>query len=108
MSATAVIHVKSPRLDARALLGLLGEVDAALAQKPATLVLDLSAVTYIDSLGISAIVDIKNRCRPRVVVLAGLTGFVATVARATHLAEIFEIFPTLQAARESLTRLATA
>lgn len=102
------VRVTTKRLDARALLELLGQIDAAIAADASAIVLDLSEVEYVDSLGISALVDIKRRCHPRVVVLAGLSGFVATVARATHLAEIFDLFPSFGTAIRALDRASVA
>jgi anti-sigma B factor antagonist len=94
--------VPGPRLDARASRVVLAEAEASFPAAPGVLVLDMSAVDYLDSLGIAALVAIRRRAPGGVrVVLAGLTPYVHTAARLVRLHEVFDVFVDAGAARLS-------
>jgi len=103
MSRVEVIRVEEKKLHARALSALVGAVDEALAKDPSALILDLSRVEYLDSLGLAVLAMTKRKAGRRRVALAGLCPFVAKVVRAAHLADHFDILPTSEAAQEVLS-----
>ncbi|NUP04859.1 MAG: STAS domain-containing protein [Polyangiaceae bacterium] len=102
MNPIHIINVRAKRLDAMALSALIAEVEPMLADGHGPLALVLDEVEYIDSLGLSVLISLKRKCRDRKLVLVGMRGFVATIARVTHLAEIFDIFPDLASAERVL------
>ncbi len=103
MNPVAHIKVNTERLDARAISSFLGKVEAALATNPSSIIIDLESVQYIDSLGLAALARVKRSAGGRKVALTGLSSFVASVVRAAHLADYFEIVSSVEAAREVLT-----
>lgn len=98
------IHVRSASLDPTASRDLLRDTNAAFAAGARAVVLDLGGVTFIDSLGVSALVAASRRAPPGTrVVLCSLGAYAQTVARVTHLHEIFAIYATAEAAIAALT-----
>ena len=96
------VAVDGPRLDARASRVVLAAAEAAFPAAPGVLVLDMSRVDFLDSLGIAALVTIRRRAPAGVrVVLAGLTPYVHTAARLVRLHEVFDVFVDANAARLS-------
>lgn len=77
----------------KALVGLLNE-------KPSTILVDLSGVTYMDSSGIASLVKVLARTgREKVGLrLCCLPGRVRSIFELTRLDTIFKIFPTQQEA----------
>jgi anti-anti-sigma factor len=102
MLKIATITVSPRRLDARTLHNLVVELEAAIGDGASTLVVDLSAVEYIDSIGLAVLVALKRRAGSRRVALAGLRPFVASVVRAAHLTDYFDVFATREAGQTFL------
>ena len=86
---------------------LRATIDASLARGDTKLVLDMSAVTYVDSAGLGAVVSGFSTARTRgaTLVLAGLTKRVADLLQMTKLLTVFETFPT---ADDAVLQLAAA
>ena len=102
-SGIVTLTVSSDALDAVTARRLLLEVDAAFAAGTLMVVVDLSGVTFIDSLGVSALVAMSRAAPPfGRVVLASLGGYAQTLARVTHLHEIFPIYATAEIATAAL------
>lgn len=97
--------VRSARLDTATARSLLHDADAAFADGARALVLDLSRVTFIDSLGVAALAQIARRAPSGSrIALAALTAYAQTIARVTHLHEVFDVFTTVEAAEAALSR----
>jgi len=64
------------------------------------LVLNLSAIRYIDSSGIATLIEVLNRSHQlkKQFVLFGLSPAVQDVFRLTHVVRVFDVFPTEQEA----------
>ena len=73
------------------------------AKRPARIVLDLSAVPYMDSSGVASLVKLLARVRRENIALklAGLTPRVRSVFEITRLTTVFEIFATTEEALNS-------
>jgi anti-sigma B factor antagonist len=112
-SVTIFSHLNRMTLpDAPNVLPLEGEIDlhvsprisAALAamigQKPARLVVDLSAVTYIDSSGLAVLIEGMQNVEAYggKFVLAGLQDNVRPIFEIARLDQVFLIFPHVDAA----------
>ena len=98
------IHVRAASLDPSASRELLRDTQAAFAAGARAVVIDLAGVTFIDSLGVSALVAASRRAPLGTrVVLCSLGVYAQTVARVTHLHEIFAIYATADAAVAALT-----
>ena len=98
------IRVRSSSLDPGASRDLLRDAQKAFADGARAVVLDLGAVTFIDSLGVSALVAASRRApKGTRVVLCSLGAYAQTVARVTHLHEIFAIYASADAAIAALT-----
>lgn len=79
--------------------------DATAATQPGTraIVIDLSRVFSLDSVGVSALVSVRRKTPSNIaVVLAGLTAPTQVVARVCHLHEVFEIYTSFEAAERAL------
>ncbi len=100
MKDLAYIQLPQTKLDARALLAFMAEVDRELEANPRALILDLTNVEHIDSLGIGVLALVRRKAGARRVALTGLRPFALRVARAAHLADQFEIIASPEAARE--------
>jgi anti-sigma B factor antagonist len=98
------VTIERPALDPAAARALLRVVEQAFDEGVRAIVVDLSSVTFLDSLGVSALAAAARKAPPGgQVVLAGLTGYAQTVARVTHLHELFAIYTTRNAAIAALT-----
>jgi anti-sigma B factor antagonist len=85
---------------------LYGGVRAALDAGAREIVIDMTGVESIDPLGLSALSAIRRKVPVSVrVVLAGMKGRAGTVARVTHLHELFPIFVSVDAATGALRAL---
>ncbi len=94
-----IVTVLENRIDAAVALDFKEAMRQITEKAPARVVLDLSAVTFIDSSGLGAIVATMKHLSPdRVLVLAGLTGPVDRVFRLTRMDSVFHLYPTLDAA----------
>jgi anti-anti-sigma factor len=91
-------------LDADATRTFWRAMEAAFAAGARAVVIDLSRVTFLDSLAISTLVA-STRSAPldTRIALAGLSSYAQKVARVTHLHELFAIYPTKESAFAALT-----
>lgn len=98
------IAVRSPKLEATLARALLKDVETAFAKGADRIVIDLSLVKYIDSLGVAALVAcLRYAPTDGAIALASLGPYVHTVAQITHLADVFSIYTTASAAETALT-----
>lgn len=89
-------------LQGSAFAGLKQEILEDLTESIRRVVMDFSDVDYLSSSGIGFLVSILNHCRPLgvEVVIAGLHDDSAEIFRLTRLDQVFDIFPTPEAALE--------
>lgn len=94
-----VITVREPRIDA-AVAVVFKQKMAEMTDHPAKrVVLDLSAVDFLDSSGLGAVVGaMKTMGEGRKLDLAGLSPTVEKVFRLTRMDTVFRIYPSRQAA----------
>lgn len=98
------LQVSCARLDVAAARSLLKDAEDAFAGGARALVLDLSRVTFIDSLGVASLAQIVRRAPAGSrIALAALTPYAQTIARVTHLHEVFDIYATVEAAVTALS-----
>jgi anti-sigma B factor antagonist len=78
--------------------------DAVRADKAATLILDLSAVPFVDSVGIGALVGayVSRQRDGRRVALVGVSERVQAALSISQLTQLFPTFPSVEAAEKSL------
>lgn len=94
-----VVRVNDERIDAAVALEFKESMRDLTDKSPPTVILDLSAVSFIDSSGLGAIVATMKYLSPdRTLVLAGLTDPVNRVFRLTRMDSVFSVYPTLEAA----------
>ena len=92
-----VVSVLEPRIDASCAIGFKDAMRAATADGPSVVLLNLSAVEFIDSSGLGAIVaSMKSLGRSRQMALAGLNPTVDKVFRLTRMDAVFKLFPTME------------
>lgn len=98
-----VIRIRTRRLDGATCLQIRPLLSAAWKRGARTVVIDMSEVVFIDSLGISALIS-EQRRRPEAtrIVVSALGDFVRDVFEVTQLFEIFDVFATSEAAVASL------
>lgn len=97
------VRARGPRFDIVSIRTLLAQAQDAIHVGASTLIIDLSELNSIDSVGVSSIVSIRRRADSAVrIVLAGLAPAVQTVARICHLHEMFDIYTSADAARRAL------
>lgn len=90
-----ILTIQDARIDAAAALAFKDGVRAAVHEGPKTVVLDLSAVTFIDSSGLGAIVASMKLLAPeRTLVLAGLGPTVQKVFKLTRMDQVFTLHDT--------------
>ncbi len=97
--------VQRERLDDAASASLNPQIVAAAERRPALpVVLDLSHVNYIPSLGLGSLVNLQRIFRKdaRRLILVGLQDDVRGTFAATRLDKLFEIQPTFDAALQRL------
>ena len=89
-----VVQVLEQRLDAAVAVAFKEAIHAATAGAEPRVVLDLSAVGFLDSSGLGAVVSVMKHLGPgRRLELAGLTPPVAKVFRLTRMDSVFLIHP---------------
>ncbi|HTQ87538.1 MAG TPA: STAS domain-containing protein [Candidatus Solibacter sp.] len=78
--------------------------EAVRADKASTLILDLSAVSFVDSVGIGSLVGayVSRQRDGRKLALVGVSERVLASLRVSGLAQFFPSFPTVEAAESSL------
>ncbi|MEY4697217.1 MAG: hypothetical protein RIT14_1645 [Pseudomonadota bacterium] len=89
-----VVRALERRLDAAGAILFKDRLRATLAQPSARVVLDLSAVEFLDSSGLGALVSVMKVLGPeRPLELAALTPAVDRVLRLTRMDTVFPIHP---------------
>ncbi len=97
-----VIRVLDDRIDAAVALEFKESMRQMTKDAPATIILDLGGVNFIDSSGLGAIVATMKHLAPeRVLMLAGLTDPVDRVFRLTRMDSVFNLYRTLDDAMEA-------
>lgn len=78
--------------------------DAVRADKAATLIVDLSKVSFVDSVGIGALVGayVSRQRDGRKLALVGVGERISASLRVSGLLQFFPMFPTVEAAEQSL------
>ena len=98
-----IVSVHGSRIDAAVALEFKDAMRTKTDSGPEQVILDLSAVEFIDSSGLGAIVAaMKNLSGDRKLALAGLTPTVEKVFRLTRMDTVFQVFTTLDGALEEL------
>lgn len=113
--APGELRIDSVRHADTAVLGLTGELDTAtapqvlsaadlaLASHPTALVLDLEGVSFLASAGLTAMIAIQRQAAPDAVVrLVAASRVTLRPLQLTQLDQQLPIFPTLQAALNSV------
>ncbi|HUO61659.1 MAG TPA: STAS domain-containing protein [Candidatus Acidoferrales bacterium] len=87
-------------------LGNMFEFQSMLRANNASAILDLTEVPYLDSAGIGLIVNsyIARQKAGRKLLLAGANDRVSTLIKVTRLENVFEVFPTVEAATRAISR----
>lgn len=94
-----IVTVMDERIDAAVALEFKETMRQVTQTAPASVILDLAGVTFIDSSGLGAIVATMKHLAPdRSLALSGLTGPVDRVFRLTRMDSVFNLYPTLAAA----------
>jgi anti-sigma B factor antagonist len=91
-----VVTVNESRIDAAVALAFKDQMRAQTEGGPASVVLDLQNVEFVDSSGLGAIVaSMKAMGAGRRLALAGLNPTVDKVFRLTRMDSVFKLYPTL-------------
>lgn len=94
-----IVTVPDSRIDAAVAIQFKDRMREITATDHARVILDLSAVEFLDSSGLGAVVGAMKQLGPdRRLDLAGLTATVAKVFRLTRMDTVFAIFDTVQCA----------
>ncbi|HEX2572763.1 MAG TPA: STAS domain-containing protein [Polyangia bacterium] len=87
-----VVHVKSPRVDAASAHEFRAAIADVAARGHTRLIVDLSAVQFIDSTGLGALVSaLKLLGRDGRIVVVGARESVATLFRVTRMDKVFRM-----------------
>jgi len=98
---TRIVTVNETRIDAAVAIQFKDAMRTETAEGPDHIILDLSAVDFIDSSGLGAIVaTMKQLGNGRKLDLAGLTPAVDKVFRLTRMDSVFRLYATLNSALE--------
>ncbi|MEM9638558.1 MAG: STAS domain-containing protein [Pseudomonadota bacterium] len=98
-----IVSVQEDRIDAAVALEFKDAMREQTENSPATVILDLSQVQFIDSSGLGAIVAaMKSLGTDRKMALAGLTPTVERVFQLTRMDTVFSVFTTLDGALDEL------
>ena len=101
-----LVTMNEDRIDAASAIQFKDAMQATIAGAPPRVVIDLSAVKFLDSSGLGAIVAVMKMLAPdRQLELCGLTEHVGKVLRLTRLDQVFTIH---QSADDALSGLAHA
>lgn len=94
-----VVSVREERLDAAIAIRFKDRMREVTSQPSARVVLDLSAVEFLDSSGLGAVVAVMKSLAPdRPLDLSGLSPNVERVFRLTRMDSVFTIYETIEAA----------
>lgn len=98
-----IITLEFKKLDSSASPAFRKAVTSAWDAGASVVVLDMTNVVYIDSLGISALIS-EQRRRPKGsrITLCSLTDYVQDVLEVTRLVQVFDVYADAQAARRAL------
>ncbi|MEO9516706.1 MAG: STAS domain-containing protein [Paracoccaceae bacterium] len=100
-----IVSVSNARIDAAVAIEFKDAMRTQTESGSDVVVLDLSAVQFIDSSGLGAIVaSMKQLGRDRKLALAGLTPTVEKVFRLTRMDSVFPLFTTLDGALNALRK----
>ncbi|MGH9756516.1 MAG: STAS domain-containing protein [Candidatus Acidiferrales bacterium] len=79
--------------------------DAVRKEPPPALILDFSDVPYMDSAGLGALVaaNVAGQKAARKLALVGLNTQVRALLEMTHVAQLFQVFPTVHEAEVALS-----
>ncbi|MEP6019686.1 MAG: STAS domain-containing protein [Paracoccaceae bacterium] len=100
-----IVSVSNARIDAAVAIEFKDAMRTQTESGSDVVVLDLSAVQFIDSSGLGAIVaSMKQMGRDRKLALAGLTPTVEKVFRLTRMDSVFPLFTTLDGALNALRK----
>jgi len=103
MNNARIVTVNVERIDAAMAIQFKEDMRAETETTPDRVILDLSAVTFVDSSGLGAIVAaMKQLGDHRRLDLAGLTPVVDKVFRLTRMDTVFKLFPSLEDALTTL------
>lgn len=98
-----IVAVLGTRIDAAVAIEFKDAMRAETTNGTDLVILDLSAVDFIDSSGLGAIVAAMKHLAPqRRLALAGLTPTVDKVFKLTRMDSVFSLYPTLDDARIAL------
>ncbi|TAE23350.1 MAG: anti-sigma factor antagonist [Candidatus Kapaibacterium sp.] len=98
-----IVKVVPNRLDAKIAVNFKEEMTKLIQDGNHTIVLDLSGVDFIDSSGLGAIVTcLKVLGRKGDLVISGVKNDVMTMFVLTRMDRVFQLFPTIEAAAQSL------
>ena len=87
-----IVHVREPRIDAAGAIDFKDRMRDLASAESRRVMLDLSAVGFIDSSGLGAVVAVRKFLGPdRPLELAGLTPAVEKVFRLTRMDSVFAI-----------------
>ena len=99
-----VLGVLAPRLDASVAPDLRAELLGRIEGGVQSLVLDLSAVTFMDSSALGALIAAVKRIGPTgSIAIAGSNAAVQTLFSLTRMDKVFPMFPTVH---DAVTKLA--
>ncbi len=101
-SLVTLVKLPAGKLDPALVRKELGQI---LAEKPKHLLLDLSQVTLLDSMGVSALVWARRFCSDTGchLKLCGLGEQAKLVLKVTRLDSLFEIYPSVEEALKDLS-----
>jgi anti-sigma B factor antagonist len=103
-SNVLVIHVGEKRVDASKAPLFKDEMTKCIESGQNQIVLDLSAVEFVDSSGLGAIVSCLKRLGPRGnLAIAGAKGAVSRLFTLTRMDKVFALHDTVEAAVERLS-----
>jgi anti-sigma B factor antagonist len=99
-----VVKLEGRKLDSGAAAPLRSKMSKAWESGASIAVLDMTDVTYIDSLGISALIS-EQRRRPagHRIVLCSLCDYVRDVLEVTQIIRVFDIYASADAATAALS-----
>lgn len=98
-----IVTVNAERIDAAMAIQFKEDMRVETEGAPDHVILDLSAVAFIDSSGLGAIVaSMKQLDDSRRLDLAGLTPMVDKVFRLTRMDTVFKLYPSLDEAKAAI------
>jgi anti-sigma B factor antagonist len=98
-----VVAIKHARLDASMALDFRAQLNKLVDDGSKRFVLDMSAVSFVDSSGLGAIVSVlKHTGSTGSIAIAGAQETVGTLFKVTRMDKVFKMFTTLASAAEAL------